>query len=132
MTAAIIAGIAAFLVVGFVLARQTSARKKEATQSLAEEKKTVGAYSITDMAEEEISELRLRDIEGTDDLPSNVILKVWKDSEPVWSSCDRDDLRYVVAEGVEPRQALVADVHLECSSAPTVEDPAPDPDVADE
>ena len=122
MTAAIIAGVAAFVIVGIILARQTSSRKQEAVQSLAEEKKTIGAYSITEMADEEIRDLGLRDIEGGSDLASDVVLKVWKDSEHVWRDCDRADLRYVVADGIDPAQAVVTDVHLECAgSSPAAE-----------
>ena len=129
MTAAIIAGIAAFIVVGVVLARQTSSRKKEAVQSLAEEKKTVGAYSITEMADEEIRDLGLRDIAGAEDLSSDVVLKVWKDAEDVRKDCARENLRYVVAEGISPAEAVVKDVHLECSDAsPSDDGDAPDTD----
>ena len=128
MTTAIIAGIAAFIVVGVVLARQTSSRKKEAVQSLAEEKKTVGAYSITEMADEEIRELGLRDITGADELSSDVVLKVWKDSEPVWRDCAKENLRYVVADGVSPVEAVVKDVHLECSDSVPQDDVVTDTD----
>ncbi len=121
MTTAIIVGIAAFFVVAIVLARQTSSRKKEAVQSLAEEKKTVGAYSIAEMADEEIRELGLREISGADGLSSDVVLKVWKDSEPVWRDCAKENLRYVVTDGISAGEAVVKDVHLECSN-PTPSD----------
>ena len=116
MVGAIIDGVIEFVVIAVVLSRQTSARKREAMESLAEEKRLVGSYSIADLAEDEIAELGLRDIEGTEDLSSDVILKVWKDSAHVRQACDREHLRYVVADGVDPREAHVMDVHLECTS----------------
>jgi hypothetical protein len=111
-----IALLIAFVVTGVVLGRQTSNRKKEAIESLKAEKAALRSVSILDLAREEIEELGLDRIPGTEDLATDVILKVWKDAGQEIRDCDRSELRYVIADGIDPHQASVRDVRIVCDS----------------
>lgn len=112
----LVAGIlvlVAFLIVAIVLSRNTSRQKKAAIESLKQEKAAIGHYDIMAMANEEIEKLGLRSIDGGRNLSADVLLKTWKDS-PSFHDCDHSKLRYVVADGVDHRNAAAKDVHLEC------------------
>jgi len=114
-----VAAVIAFLVTGIVLSRITSSRKKEAIASLEQEKKAVGRYSIVDLVAEEVDDLGLREIEGAEELPPDVLLKAWTNTKSV-HDCDRDKLRYVTKPDVNPEDAVPEDVKLIC------EEPAQD------
>ena len=111
---AAIAGLLAFIVVGVVLNRQSSRRKKEAIASLEEERQAMHHYSILELVDEEVDELGLREIPGSEGVSADVLLKVWRDAPHGVSECDRTQLRYVVAPGVDAGRARVDDVELEC------------------
>lgn len=111
MIVAIVAGVIAFMVVAIVLARNTSSRKQQAIESLKAEKAAVGHYNILDLIDEEVKDLELRSIEGATGIPPDVLLKTWTDS-PELHDVERSELRYVVAEGVEPQGAERGDVTL--------------------
>jgi hypothetical protein len=112
MIPVVIAAIVAFVVIGFILARSASSRKKQAVESLQAEKEAVGAYSILDLVTDEVDDLGLRSISGAEAIPPDVLLKVWKDAEPVRGNTDKDHLAYEVAEGVTPVDATAEDVTL--------------------
>ncbi len=116
MTSIIIAAIAAFVIVGVVLGRQTAQRKKEAIASLKEEKELISSVSIIDIANEEIDELGLRSIDGGADLAPDVILRVWKDAPPDLRELPHTELRFVTEEDIEPADAPIDKVHLESSN----------------
>ncbi len=113
MIPVVIAVVVAFVVVGVVMARQTSARKKQAIQSLKEEKETIGHYSILDMVNDEVEDLDLRSIEGAEDLPPDVLPRVWKDAKELREGAGKSDLAFVIAEGTASAEAGPTDVHLE-------------------
>ncbi len=122
MTMAIVAGVVAFLVVAVVLSRQSSKTKKRAIADLEAEKDNVGTFDIFELVESEVRSLDLTSIEGALDIPHGVLLKVWSDGEDVVESCiDRAHLRYVVIDGIEPKDATDGDVALECTR-PKMED----------
>jgi hypothetical protein len=112
MIAVVIALLITFVVVGFVMARSTSSRKKHAVESLKTEKESVGHYSILDLVTEEVDERGLRSISGADDLPPDVLLKVWKEAEARRGSTANEGLAYIVADGVAPKDATPKDVSL--------------------
>ena len=120
MIGVIVAGVVAFVVVAIVLARNTSSRKKQAIASLKEEKAAVGHYNILDLIDEEVKDLDLRSIEGSDGLPPDVLLKTWTDSPHV-HDVDRDSLRFEVADGVAPEDAEREDVTLVQAHSPEAE-----------
>jgi hypothetical protein len=111
---ALVAGLLAFIVVGVVLSRQSSRRKKEAIASLEAEREAMHHYSILELVDEEVDDLGLRGIPGAEGLSADVLLRVWKDAPHGASACDRAQLRYVVAPGVAADDAGLADVRLEC------------------
>lgn len=117
MTAAIIAGLLAFVVVGVILARNTSMRKKRAIKSLEEEKDTIGHYSIIEMVGQEVRDLGLRDIPGSEDISSEALLKVWRESESTRKGCAQDALVFTIANGIPAAEATSDDVQLECTQA---------------
>ncbi|MDJ0792321.1 MAG: hypothetical protein QNJ71_10535 [Acidimicrobiia bacterium] len=118
MTGVIVAAVIAFVVVGVVLARNTSSRKKQAIASLEEEKKSIGHFSIVDLIDAEVTELGLRSIDGAEGIPPEVLLKTWSTNESV-HDCAHHQLRYVLAPGVEPADADHTSLELICDrSAP--------------
>jgi len=120
MTFAIVIAIAIVFAVIVSLSRQSSSNKKRAIADLEEEKKTIGTFNILELVESEVQELGLTKIEGAHDIPLGVLLKVWNDNPHVVSSCaGTEHLRYVVPEGMPPRDATETDVTLECSMRKT-------------
>lgn len=117
MIPAAIAGLLAFIVVGVVLNRQSSRRKKEAIASLEAERQAMHHYSILELVDEEVDDLGLREIPGSEGLPADVLLKVWRNAPHGASGCDREQLRYVVAPGMTPDNAGIGDVELECAAS---------------
>lgn len=122
MIPVVIAGVIGFVVVAIVLARQTSDRKKKAIASLEEEKKAIGTTTILDLVDEEITELGLRSIDGAEGIPADVLLRRWKASESVWSRCDRSNLSFRVAEGIERRSATFDEVTVICADSESTPD----------
>lgn len=125
----IVAGVlvlVAFIAVAVMLSRQTTRTKKRAVADLEAEKETVGAFDILALVESEVNALDLAGIEGADGIPPSVLLKVWSSNDHVVDSCvDRSDLRYVVAEGVDPTKATESDVTLECTNGAATGDARP-------
>ena len=113
MTGVIVAAVIAFIVVGVVLARNTSSRKKQAIASLEEEKKSIGHFSIVDLIDAEVTELGLRSIDGAQDIPPEVLLKTWSMTDSV-HDCPHHQLRYVLAPGVAPADADHTTLELIC------------------
>lgn len=119
MTSAVLIGIVVvvFLIFGVVLSRRQSERKREAIQDLQREKEALGPVSVQALAEEEAAELGLAGIAGAEGVPAVVLLKVWKSNSSVVERCpSRDQLRYQVADGVDPAQAAEPDVTLVCDA----------------
>lgn len=115
MTAVIVIGFVALLVAGIVLSRNASNTKKGAIEDLKREKEQVGTFDIFDLVESEVEALDLTEIDGAQDVPHHLLLKVWSESQDVVENCaDRSHLRYVLADGVDPADAANGDVTLEC------------------
>ena len=68
--------------------------------------------TLMDLVREEIADLGLEDIPGAAELSKPVMLKVYR--RDVRDDCTHDAYQFVVSEGVEPRDALEADVELLC------------------
>lgn len=117
MTAAVLIGVVlvVFVVFGVVLSRRQSERKREAIADLQREKEALAPVSVLALAEEEADDLGLAQIRGAEGISPVVLLKVWKDNKWVVDRCpSRDQLRYTVADGVDPTMAAEPDVGLVC------------------
>lgn len=68
--------------------------------------------TLMDLVREEVADLGLEEIPGASDLSKPVLLKVYR--RDVRDNCAHDSHQYVVADGVEPRDALESDVELVC------------------
>jgi hypothetical protein len=107
--------VVVFLVFGIGLSRRQSERKKEAIQDLQREKEALGSVSIQALVEEEAADLGLAGISGADGIPTVILLKVWKSNSSLVERCpSREQLRYQLAEGVDPQNATEPDVTLVC------------------
>ena len=123
MVAAVVLVLVAFIVVGVMLARQSTKTKKRAIADLEAEKESVGAFDIFELVESEVTTLGLDEIEGAENIPHGVLLKIWSDSQDIVDSCtDRAHLRFAIAEGVEPPNATEDDVTLECTKQAPADD----------
>lgn len=115
--------LVAFIVVGIMLSRQSTKTKKRAIADLEAEQESVGAFDIFELVESEVNTLGLGDIEGAEGIPHGVLLKIWSDSQDIVDSCAHpSDLRYVLAEGVDPTKATDTDVTLECTRPRSTDD----------
>ncbi|MEZ5175381.1 MAG: hypothetical protein R2823_04165 [Acidimicrobiia bacterium] len=118
----VIAGIVAFVAWAIALSRRQSERKKQAIASLQEEQEQLTPFDIHALVDAEVADLGLRAIEGSDGIPSPILLKVWNTSADVVKRCpSRDLLRFVVASGVAAAEAADTDVTLVCDDTVTNE-----------
>lgn len=116
MTLIIVLGVLALVVLLVLQSRKSKKTKEHAIEDLAREREAVGTFSIFDLVESEVQDLGLTKIEGAHNIPQGVLLKVWRESEPVIAECvDPSHLRYVTAPGVAPTDATENDVTLECT-----------------
>lgn len=128
MAVVVVALLAAVVVVGLVLSRMSSSRKKDAVASLEAERKAVESQSILDIVAAEVADLGLRDIEGAEEIPPDALLRSWSDAGPTMHAEDRSHLRFVVPDEVAPKDAQIGEVRLERSppSPAAGEDDGPD------
>lgn len=115
MSTALVIGLFLFLIVAGVMSNRFKQTKKRAVADLEMDQKTVGQFDIHELVESEIEDLGIADIDGTEGLPRDVLLKAWRDGAEVVASCnDRTRLRFVLREGVAVADATQTDVKLEC------------------
>lgn len=125
MVVVVVALLVAVVVVGVVLSRMTSRRKKEAVESLEAERKAIESQTILDIVAEEVTDLGLRDIRGSDGIPPGALLRAWSDAEPALHAHERSHLRFSVRDGVDAENAEIGDVSLEYAD-PSVDDAGAD------
>lgn len=70
--------------------------------------------TLMDLVNEEIAELGIREIPGSEDISGPVLLKVYRRDEQVREQCPHDTYEYVVADGVSRDEAVDDDVRLFC------------------
>ncbi len=70
--------------------------------------------TVMDLMRQEIAELGVDKIPGSEGLAGPVLLKVYKRDQRVAENCPREALEYVVADGVAPAEATEDDVVLSC------------------
>lgn len=120
MTFAIVIVIVIVFAVVVSLSRSSAKNKERAISDLEAEKKAVGTFNILELVESEAEELGLTKIEGANDIPPSVLLKVWHDSQHVVVSCvGTEHLRYVVSQDTPHGDATETDVSLECTMRKT-------------
>lgn len=118
MIVAIALIVLAFLIVGVILSRQSTKTKKRAIADLEVERENIGAFDIFELVESEVNSLDLLTIEGSADIPHGVLLKIWSTNEDIVDSCaDREHLKYVLADDINPQDATDQDVTLVCTKS---------------
>lgn len=118
MTAGIVITIVALFVVLALISRQSTKNKKLAIADLEQEREAVGKFDILELVKSEVQALGLSDIEGANDIPLDVLLRVWRGNEGAADGCDSPScLRYVISPGVVPTDATDDDVTLECTES---------------
>ena len=81
--------------------------------------------SLEDLIAADIKEAGIDTIPGASGVPQGVILKVYRRDEPA-IACRHEELRFLVADGVEPGSAGIDDVRLICDvPAEPAKDPSP-------
>lgn len=70
--------------------------------------------TLMDLVREEIAEAGVDKIPGHEGLPEHIMLKVFRRDHAVVERCTHGDYRFVVAEDVEPADALESTVKLIC------------------
>jgi hypothetical protein len=70
--------------------------------------------TLMDLVNEEIAELGLRDLPGSEGISGPVLLKVYRRDELVHEQCPHGTYQYVVADGVASDEAVDDDVRLYC------------------
>lgn len=88
-------GIAVLLTVGIMLSRASSRQKKQAVASLEAEKAALGSHTILDLVHEEVEDLGLRHIAGSEGLGPDVLLRAWRDAPESVRSADPAHLEFV-------------------------------------
>lgn len=106
-------GLLALLVVGVVLHRASSRRKKEAIESLAAERDALASPSILDLVNEEVEDLGLRSISGAEDVPPDQLLRAWNDADASMRAMDRSALRFVPVPGEDTDGSEPGGIRLE-------------------
>lgn len=125
-------GLATLLVVGIVLSRATTRQKEQAIASLEEERKAVGTISILDLVHEEVEDLGLREIAGTDDVAPDILLRAWNDAPARIHTAERSDIRLVVRSGADPERLEIGDASFELDDDREADDPAQDDGTTDD
>jgi len=128
MTAAIVVGLVAVVVVLWVVTRNSARMKKEARDDLKREMEALPSRDIMDLVREEAAETGVAEIPGADGVEIPVRLKVWHRDAAVRAACpDRALLSFVLAEGVAPERAREDDLRLHFEGY--VPAPEPEPSV---
>ena len=78
--------------------------------------------TVMDLVREEVAETGVENIPGHEGLTGPVMLKVFRRDQAVRDRCTHDGYTFVVAEGVEPSEALEDDVVLCCEQCGPTED----------
>jgi hypothetical protein len=121
--ALIIVVLVVFIAFGVVLSRSQSATKKAAIADLQKEKEALGTIDLRALARDEAVDLGLFDIPGSQEVSPVVLLKIWKGSHEVRANCpSQSDLRFQIAEGIDPGLATLQDVSLVCDADPIATD----------
>ena len=98
-------------------------RRQQRIDRLIEANPMPEPRSMFDIMMEEASELGIAEIPGGDGLEMPIKLKVFHRDEAVREGCS-GEVRYVVADGTDPKHATVDEVRLVCDETPQPSQPA--------
>lgn len=77
--------------------------------------------TVMDLVREEVAETGVENIPGHEGLTGPVMLKVFRRDQLARERCTHDGIEFLVAEGIDPPNALERDVSLFCKQCgPTV------------
>lgn len=104
--------VISFLVVMVLLSRMGRNRKRVAIEDLEREREAVKAPDILELVHQEVTDLGLDDIEGSEGIDPSVLLQVYRRDEV---NCeDGAERRFVLVDGVEPADAEPDTLSLAC------------------
>jgi hypothetical protein len=112
MTLAIVGIGFAFLVVMILLSRMGRHRKRQAIEDFDREREAVKPPDILQMVQDEIVDLGIDEIDGADGIDPSVLLQVYR--RDVGNCADGAEMRFTIAEGVEPADADQDTLSLSC------------------
>jgi hypothetical protein len=103
MTLALVSIGFAFLVVMVLLSRMGRTRKRLAQQDFEREREAIKPPDILELVHEEVIELGLDKLDGSEGIDPSVLLQVYRRDEV---NCeDGAKHRFVLADGVDPAEA---------------------------
>ena len=112
MTLAIVGIGLAFVVVMVLLSRMGRGRKRQAVEDLERERDAVKAPDILELVHQEVVELGIDKIDGSDGIDPSVLLQVYRRDKV---NCeDGAELRFVLAEGTDRGDADQDTLSLSC------------------
>ncbi|MCP4966265.1 MAG: hypothetical protein GY926_13665 [bacterium] len=79
--------------------------------------------TVMDLVREEVAETGVENIPGHEGLTGPVMLKVFRRDQAVQDRCTHDGYAFLIAEGVEPSEALEGDVTLYCEQCGPMDQP---------
>jgi hypothetical protein len=112
MTLALVGIGFAFLVVMVLLSRMGRSRKQQAMADLEREREAVRVPDILELVLQEVQDLGLDRIQGSEGIDPSVLLQVYR--RDVQNCDDGADHQFVVADGVDPQNADTDTVSLRC------------------
>ena len=112
MTLGIVGIGLAFIVVMVLLSRMGRSRKRQAVEDLEREREAITVPDILELVHQEVVELGIADIDGSDGIDPSLLLQVYRRDEV---NCeDGAELRFVLADGTDPGDADQDTLSLSC------------------
>ncbi len=112
MTLAIVAVGFAFVVVMVLLSRMGRGRKRQAVEDLEREREAIKPPDILELVQQEVVELGIDKIDGSDGIDPSVLLQVYR--RDVVNCLDEAERRFVLADGTDPTEADQDTLSLNC------------------
>ena len=102
----------ALLTVMVLLSRMGRNRKQEAMSDFEREREATKAPDILQLVRDEVVELGIDKIDGSEDIDPSVLLQVFRRDE---QNCEDDtSYHFVLANGVKPKDASLETLALSC------------------
>lgn len=104
--------VISLIVVMALLSRMGRSRKRQAIDDLEREREAVKAPDILELVHQEVSDLGLEDIDGSDGVDPSVLLQVYR--RDVVNCEDGAARHFVLVDGVQPADAEPDTLSLAC------------------